>query len=50
VPTAVVNGHAFWGLDGLPLLAEYLTDPTPFDDPQGTWQRMVDLPIGIKRQ
>jgi len=50
VPTAVVNGHAFWGLDGLPLLADYLTDPTPFDDPQGTWQRMVDLPIGIKRQ
>jgi 2-hydroxychromene-2-carboxylate isomerase len=49
-PDAVVNGHAFWGLDGLPLLADYLTDPTPFDDPQGTWQRMVDLPIGIKRQ
>jgi 2-hydroxychromene-2-carboxylate isomerase len=50
VPTVVVNGYVFWGLDGLDMLRDYLNDPAWFDNAQGEWQQAAHVPVGIKRQ
>ena len=47
VPTLVVDGRLFWGLDALPMLAAYLAGDTWFDGPQ--WDAAAALPVGIRR-
>lgn len=47
VPTFVVDGYLFWGVDATPMLFDYLDDPETFDD--GAMRALADLPIGIER-
>lgn len=48
VPTCVVDGKLFWGLDGLPLLRAYLQGNAWFDGPG--WNAVADVPVGISRR
>lgn len=48
VPTLVVDGRLFWGLDGLPLLADALAESPWFAGPD--WESVRQLPVGVKRQ
>lgn len=47
VPTLVVDGKAFWGLDALPMLRDYLDGDAWFSGPD--WDRAAQLPVGIRR-
>lgn len=45
VPTFVVDGKLFWGLDALPMLRDYLQGGSWFA--QSHWDRMNALPWGV---
>jgi len=47
VPSFVVDGKVFWGLDALPMLRAYLEGAPWFSGPD--WQAAADLPVGIRR-
>ena len=49
VPTVAVDGHLFWGLDGLPLLAAYLRGDD-FFAPGGPWEQAGIAPPGVVRK
>ena len=48
VPTCEVDGRLFWGLDGLPMLREYLEGNAWFAS--GAWEAAAALPKGKTRQ
>lgn len=48
VPSFVVNGEVFWGVDATDMLSDYLADPGLFDEPE--MARYPDLPVGIERR
>ena len=47
VPSLVVDGKVFWGVDALPMLREYLEGTAWFAS--GDWERAALLPAGIQR-
>lgn len=47
VPAMVVNGRVFWGLDGLPMLRDYLDGGAWFTS--GAWEAAAALPVGVQR-
>jgi 2-hydroxychromene-2-carboxylate isomerase len=47
VPSLVVNGKVFWGLDALPMLRDFITGGAWFDTP--TWDVAGVAPPGIRR-
>lgn len=47
VPTMVVDGRFFWGLDALPMLRDYLTGAPWFAGPD--WDQAAALPVGVQR-
>jgi 2-hydroxychromene-2-carboxylate isomerase len=47
VPAMVVNGRVFWGLDGLPMLRDYLDGAAWFTG--GAWEAAAVLPVGVQR-
>ena len=47
VPTVVVDGRSFWGLDALPMLAAYLRGDAWFAGPQ--WSQAAEQRPGISR-
>lgn len=47
VPTAHIEGHNFWGADGLAMLTDYLSHPEWFLSDE--YQRVGELPIGVSR-
>jgi 2-hydroxychromene-2-carboxylate isomerase len=47
VPTFVVDGHLFWGLDATDMLRDYLADPQLFDSPE--MQRLGSITVGATR-
>jgi 2-hydroxychromene-2-carboxylate isomerase len=47
VPTFVVDGQVFFGLDSLPMLAAYLRSGTPVDQPW--WPAAAQWPVGVQR-
>ncbi len=48
VPTFVVDGQIFWGVDSTPMLLEYLENPQLFDDAE--MRRAASLPVAVHRQ
>ncbi len=48
VPAFVVDGKAFWGLDGLPMLRAYLQGDAWFDGL--CWDAAASLPVGLARK
>lgn len=48
VPSLVLNGHVFWGLDALPMLRAYLDGDAWFA--AGEWERSADRPAAVHRQ
>lgn len=48
VPSMVVDGHAFWGHDALPMLRAFLEGDQWFDG-EG-WQAAQAVPVGVHRQ
>lgn len=48
VPSFIVSGKVFWGLDSLPMLREYLDRSTWFDEGAG-WDSVAKIGVGIKR-
>jgi len=48
VPTFVVDGKVFWGLDALPMLRAYLRGDAWFDGPD--WESVDCVQMGIRRQ
>ena len=48
VPTLVVDGKVFWGLDALAMLRQYLEGNPWFDGPQ--WGAVTQLPVGVSRR
>jgi 2-hydroxychromene-2-carboxylate isomerase len=47
VPTLIVDGQRFWGLDALPMLRAYLADDAWFAS--SDWQQAGQLPVGVRR-
>jgi 2-hydroxychromene-2-carboxylate isomerase len=47
VPTCVVDGKLFWGLDGLPMLKACLQGDAWFDGP--SWNGVAEVPVGTRR-
>jgi len=48
VPSLVIDGEVFWGVDGMPIALDFLDRPDMFDSPE---MRRVDaLPAGIQRK
>lgn len=47
VPSLVVDGRVFWGLDSLPMLKAYLEGDTWFQT--GDWEAAAACPVGIRR-
>ncbi len=47
VPTIAVEGKAFWGLDALPMLRDFLEGGAWFQGPD--WDAAPQLPVGIRR-
>jgi 2-hydroxychromene-2-carboxylate isomerase len=47
VPSFVVDGQVFWGLDSLPMLRSYLEGNTWFQSP--AWAAAGQLPVGLAR-
>jgi 2-hydroxychromene-2-carboxylate isomerase len=48
VPTMVVDGQHFWGLDALPMLRAYLQGDAWFDT--AAWKDAAKVPVGIVRR
>ena len=48
VPTAVVDGHCFWGEDSTDMLLDYLSSPSMFERPE--MRRLATLPVGATRR
>ncbi len=48
VPSFVLDGHIFWGVEATDMLRDYLADPGMFDS--GEMARISNLPAGIERQ
>jgi hypothetical protein len=48
VPTFVVDGHLFWGLDATDLLRDYLENAQLFDAPE--MQRLASITIAASRK
>lgn len=48
VPTIIVDGELFWGLDAMPHVAQFLAGNDPFDP--AALERWRDLPVGIQRK
>ena len=48
VPSFVVDGKVFWGLDALPMLRAWLTGHTWFEG--GDWDAVHQTAVGIRRQ
>jgi 2-hydroxychromene-2-carboxylate isomerase len=47
VPTLVVDGKAFWGLDALPMVRDYLAGDAWFSGPD--WGAAATVPVGRHR-
>ena len=47
VPTFVVDGRLFWGVDATDMLFDYRSDPHGFDDE--AMRAIAQLPIGVER-
>lgn len=47
VPTIEVDGHLFWGLDGLEMLSAYLRGDPWFTGPD--WDAATHVPVGAQR-
>lgn len=47
VPTLLVDGHLFWGVDALPMLADYLAEPRIMETP--AMQAARQIPMGTTR-
>jgi len=47
VPSMVVDGQVFWGLDALPMLRAYLLGDPWFESP--AWCDAGEVPVGIRR-
>lgn len=47
VPAMVVDDRVFWGLDGLPMLRDYLDGGAWFES--GAWEAAAALPVGVQR-
>jgi 2-hydroxychromene-2-carboxylate isomerase len=47
VPSLVVDGEVFWGLDAMPMAEAYLRTPALFR--QGEMTRLDTLPVGVTR-
>ena len=47
VPTAIADGHLFWGFDTTQMLLDYLDNPDLFNDEE--MRRVSDLPPGTQR-
>ena len=48
VPTLVIDGHTFWGVDATDMARDYLDDPTLFE--RGELERATRLPVGAARR
>ena len=48
VPSLVVDGKVFWGLDALPMVRDYLAGDTWFAS--GAWDAMAGIAPGLVRQ
>ena len=48
VPTLLIDGEPFWGLDATDLAAAFLRDPTLLDDPE--MRRVAHLPAAVERR
>jgi 2-hydroxychromene-2-carboxylate isomerase len=48
VPSLVIDGEVFWGVDAMAMAQDYLADPTTFRS--GEMARVSTLPEGIQRQ
>ena len=48
VPTFVVDGKVFWGLDALPMLRAYLLGDAWFEGPD--WNAVETTAVGVRRQ
>jgi len=47
VPAVVVGARVFWGLDGLPMLRDFLDGAAWFDS--GAWESAAALAVGVQR-
>jgi 2-hydroxychromene-2-carboxylate isomerase len=47
VPTFIIDGEVFWGVDATDMVIDYLHDPTLLS--QGEFARMATLPVGASR-
>ncbi|NIW86631.1 MAG: 2-hydroxychromene-2-carboxylate isomerase [Gammaproteobacteria bacterium] len=48
VPSFVIDGNVFWGVDATDMLIDYLREPTLFDSPE--MQRVSELPVATERR
>jgi 2-hydroxychromene-2-carboxylate isomerase len=47
VPSFVIDGELFWGVDATGMVVDYLREPQRFRS--GEFARVTDLPVGIER-
>ncbi len=48
VPTLVIDGEVFWGLDAMPMAETFMADPGLFRT--GAMARLDGLPVGVRRR
>lgn len=48
VPTLVIDGEAFWGLDATDMARDYLADPSAFAD--AAMHGVGEIPVGVTRR
>lgn len=48
VPSFVIDGHVFWGVDSLQMVQDYLSNPDMMSDPE--MQRLANLPTAAARK
>ena len=48
VPSFVIGGEVFWGVDSTDFVLEYLDNPALFGDPE--YRRVANLPAGAERK
>jgi 2-hydroxychromene-2-carboxylate isomerase len=48
VPSLLIDGEVFWGVDAMPMALDYLADPAGFLG--GEMARVSALPVGLQRQ
>ncbi|MGR8946775.1 MAG: DsbA family protein [Gammaproteobacteria bacterium] len=48
VPSYVVDGQLFWGVDALPMLLDFIDNPAMMNEPE--MRRATTLPIGVARK